>query len=56
MLDKSGILYTVIDAENNPEIAEKFNVHHAPTLISGQNVYSGIASVKQFISAMAKEA
>ena len=56
MLDKSGILYTVIDAENNPEIAEKFNVHQAPTLISGQNVYSGIASVKQFISAMAKEA
>ena len=56
MLDKAGILYTVIDAESNPEIAEKFNVHQAPTLISGQDVYSGIANVKRFISAIAKEA
>ena len=56
MLDKAGISYTVIDAEENVELSKKYKIAQAPTLVAGGEVYAGIANVKQFISAVKKEA
>ncbi len=56
MLDKAGISYTVIDAEENIELSKKYKIAQAPTLVAGGEVYAGIANVKQFISAVKKEA
>ena len=49
LLDKEGIAYTVIDAEAQPELAQKYNINQAPTLVSGNTVAKGVSSIKQFI-------
>ena len=56
MLDKAGIVYTVIDAEENAELSLKYNISQAPSIVSGSSVFSGIANVKEFISAVKKGA
>ena len=56
MLNKAGISYIVLLAEENPDIVKRFDIHQAPTLICDNKVYSGIAKVKQFISAVKKGA
>ena len=49
LLDKEGIAYTVIDAEAQPELAQKFNINQAPTLVSGNTIAKGVSAIKQFI-------
>ena len=49
LLDKAGIAYTVIDAEAEPELAQKYNINQAPTLISGGIKATGVSPIKQFI-------
>ena len=56
MLDKAGISYTVIDAEENTELSLKYNISQAPSIVAGSTVFSGIANVKEFISAVKKGA
>ena len=41
-LDKSGLSYQVVDAEENPDLCRKFNVQQAPTLVS---ITDGVATV-----------
>ena len=52
-LDKAGLSYEVIDAEENAELARKYHIMQAPTLValSGEEaeVSSGIAAVKAYI-------
>ncbi len=55
LLDKAGIAYTVIDAEENAELSMQYNISQAPTLVIGGEVYAGINNVKAFLNT-AKEA
>ncbi len=41
-LDKAGMKYRVVDAEENPELCRKYNIQQAPTLVSFTD---GIATV-----------
>ena len=41
-LDKSGLSYQVVDAEENPDLCRKFNIQQAPTLVS---ITDGVATV-----------
>jgi ribonucleoside-triphosphate reductase len=53
LLDKARIKYTVIDAEEEPELAQKLGVQKAPTLLvptkSGVKVYDNASEIKRFI-------
>ena len=41
-LDKAGMKYQVVDAEENPELCMKYNIQQAPTLVS---IADGVATV-----------
>ncbi len=49
LLDKEGIAYTVIDAEAQPELSQKYNINQAPTLVSGNTIAKGVSAIKLFI-------
>ena len=53
LLDKAGIAYTVIDAEENVEITKQYNVRKAPTLLvpngEGFDIYENASNIKGFI-------
>ena len=53
LLDKARIKYTVIDAEDNAELAQKLGVQKAPTLLvptkGGIKVYDNASEIKRFI-------
>ncbi len=57
MLERAGIDYEKVLADENPEIAKKFGITQAPTLIvSGEGeveLYTGIMNVKKFCEASA---
>ncbi len=52
MLERAGIAYEKILVDENPEIAKKFGITQAPTLIAQGNgeveIYTGIMNVKKF--------
>ena len=52
-LDKAGLAYEVIDAEENADLARKYRIMQAPTLVvvNGEEaqVVSGIAALKAYI-------
>jgi len=54
-LTASGIEYTLIDAEEQPELTEKYGVKQAPTLIASDGAaaraYVGAGAVKRFCEA-----
>lgn len=51
-LSRSGILYTVIDAEEQPELARKYKVISAPTLLVSDGAqarkYTGASAIAEF--------
>ncbi|MBE5736146.1 MAG: ribonucleoside triphosphate reductase [Clostridiales bacterium] len=53
LLDKAKIKYTVIDAEEEPELTNKLGVQKAPTLLvptkDGIKVYDNASEIKRFI-------
>ena len=54
MLDKAGISYQVVDAEENPDLTRKYNVKKAPTLLvfkdeENYDVYDNASEVKRYI-------
>ena len=53
LLDKAGIKYNVIDAEENAELTNKFGVKKAPTLIvpteDGAKYYDNASEIKRYI-------
>ena len=53
-LDKAGIHYEKLMADENAELAKSFGVRQAPTLVitgaSGVQKYAGAAAIKQYIS------
>lgn len=57
MLDKAGIGYKVIDAEDNKDVTVKFGVKKAPTLLvpnvnGGYDVYDNASKIKGFIESV----
>ena len=53
MLDNAGMDYHVIDAEEAPELVEKYGIMHAPTLVlrTGNSFekYNGVSDIKGWI-------
>ena len=53
LLDKAGVEYTTIDAEDNVDLVNKFNIKKAPTLLvpkmGGYDVFENVSFIKQFI-------
>lgn len=56
MLDKAGIRYKTVDAEENAELSKKYNVRQAPTIVSANGIFAGLGNIKQFICAVKKGA
>ena len=54
MLERAGIAYQVMDAEENPELAQKYRLTQAPSLVAvsgdGFAVYPGVAAIQNYIS------
>ena len=54
MLDKAGISYTVLNAEEEKEAVEKFGVRQAPTLVlvKGDDfeMYRGVSDIKGWLT------
>lgn len=56
LLEKAGVNFAKIDAEENPELAVKYNVKQAPTLVivdSDENweQYTNVSNIKKFAEA-----
>ena len=49
LLDKAGVVYDVVDAEENPELAAKYGLKQAPTLVADGKIYAGVAEIKEFM-------
>ena len=60
ILDKAGVNYKVIDAEENKELTEKLGVRKAPTLLvpngKGYDVYDNASEVNRFVTGLKKRA
>ena len=56
LLDKAGIAYTVIDAEDNKQMTLKYKVNKAPTLIvpneEGYEVFENASNIKGYIESI----
>lgn len=54
ILDKANVPYTVIDAEESPELVEKYDVSVAPTLLVKQDglcwLYQNMTNIRRFLS------
>ena len=54
-LDKAGIAYTVILAEENEDLCDKFNIMQAPTLVETDGnsfaLHAGVSNIIKFIEA-----
>ena len=55
MLEKSGVDYEVVDAEEHPELATKFGIMQAPTMVVPGNgeaqVLVGVQNIRAFFAA-----
>ena len=53
LLDKAGVEYTTIDAEDNVDLVNKFNIKKAPTLLvpkmGGYDIFENVSFIKQYI-------
>ena len=58
LLDKAGIEYTVVDAEENAQLTEEYGVKKAPTLIVSvngvTNYYDNASEIKRYIEGLKK--
>jgi len=56
LLDKAGIQYEVVDAEENVELTKKYGVRKAPTLIvptnDGNEVFENASNIKGYIESL----
>ncbi len=52
LLDKAGIGYVKLFAEDEPEKAKALGVKQAPTLIVGDNKFTGVSDIKKYIESL----
>ncbi|MCR5342062.1 MAG: ribonucleoside triphosphate reductase [Butyrivibrio sp.] len=54
LLDKAGISYELIDANENADLAEKFGIMQAPTLVVANNdsfeAHPGVSDIKEWLN------
>ena len=55
-LDKAGVSYEKIYAEDNPELTKKFDIKMAPTLVvvNGENVekINNVSNIRKYIETL----
>ena len=53
LLDNAGLIYTIIDAEENPDLVAKYGIRQAPTLVEltegGAVKYANASNIKKFV-------
>ena len=53
MLDKKGLAYKVMDAEENVEFCQELGIMQAPTLVVAKqgktSLYKNVSDIKQYI-------
>ena len=49
LLDKAGVSYEIVDAEEQPELAKAYNLRQAPTLVANGGIYAGVAAIKEYL-------
>ena len=50
LLDVAGIKYSIVDANENPELCKKFQIMQAPTLIVNDSIkYVNLSNVIKFV-------
>ncbi len=52
LLDKAGVSYVKLFAEDEPEKAKALNVKQAPTLIVGDQKFTGVSDIKKYIESL----
>ncbi len=56
LLEKAGIKYTFVDAEEEVELTKKFNIRKAPTLVvptkEGHKLYENASNIKGFVEGL----
>ncbi len=52
LLDKAGVSYTKLFAEDEPEKAKALGVKQAPTLIVGEKKFTGVSDIKKYIESL----
>ena len=52
LLDKAGIGYVKLYAEDEPEKAKALGVKQAPTLIVGEQKFTGVSDIKKYIESL----
>ncbi len=52
LLDKAGIGYVKLFAEDEPEKAKALGVKQAPTLIVGEQKFTGVSDIKKYIESL----
>lgn len=57
-LDEAGIAYSVVDAEEQPQLTRQFSVQQAPTLIvpgdGANSAYTGAGAIKKFCQSVTR--
>ncbi len=49
IMDEKGVPYQVIDAQENPSMAEEYGIVQAPTLVANGNVYAGMVEILNYL-------
>ncbi|MBQ8338148.1 MAG: hypothetical protein IJY33_03290, partial [Oscillospiraceae bacterium] len=52
LLDKAGVTYTKLYAEDEPEKATALGVKQAPTLIVGDQKFTVVSDIKKYIESL----
>ena len=60
ILDKAGVKYRLVDAEENKDLTQKLGIKKAPTLLvpngKGYDVYDNASEVNRFVMGLRKRA
>ena len=50
VLEKNGVKYELVNAEENPTLAKEYGVKSVPTLVVGGNTYNGVSAILGYIT------
>ncbi len=51
MLEKAGVVYETVMANENPELVNQYGIKQAPTLVVEDKVLKGVSEIKAYLSA-----
>ncbi|MBQ1241658.1 MAG: thioredoxin family protein, partial [Oscillospiraceae bacterium] len=50
MLEKAGVVYETVMANDNPELVNQFGIRQAPTLVVDGSVHKGVSEIKAYLA------